>query len=81
MRWNGEQLTARSGYAVGSQRAVAQRRVWINALPVAVDDYIALVNWGTNYVVEPLANDRDADGDILQIVSVDSSAMAEVTLI
>ena len=63
-----------------SQRAVAQRHVWINALPVAVDDYIALVNWGTNYVVEPLANDRDADGDILQIASVDSSAMAEVTL-
>ena len=24
-----------------SQRAVAQRHVWINALPVAVDDYIA----------------------------------------
>ena len=63
-----------------SQRAVGQRHVWTNAQPVAVDDYIARINYSTDYLVEPLANDTDADGDVLQIVSVDSSPMAEVSL-
>src|SRR5207244_126814 len=53
----------------------------VNSPPVAMNDYVVL-NMGTSMIVPVLANDMDADGDILTVMGVSqpTSGRGMVTL-
>ena len=64
----------------GTDSATASVRVAVNALPVAVDD-AARTAFETAKVIDVLANDTDADDDVLTVTAVTTptSGTAEIT--
>jgi hypothetical protein len=58
---------------LASESTIEMLVVAANTPPVAQDDHVELTNLGAGIDFQPLANDTDADGDHLQIVSIGPS--------